>query len=102
MCAGLAYLVIQVDAHRFFWGAASRWMAMQLKAMADKHCGGRLLAVHEGGYSEVGGVLLLAFCRKQLPCPGWYKPASHQALLKTSATCSRALAVAWNWKGYHL
>lgn len=30
-----------------------RWMALQLKAVAEKHCGGRLLATHEGGYSEV-------------------------------------------------
>ncbi|KAF5835260.1 hypothetical protein DUNSADRAFT_7707 [Dunaliella salina] len=30
-----------------------RWMATQLKAIADRHCGGKVLAVHEGGYSEV-------------------------------------------------
>eukprot|EP00983_Pelagomonas_calceolata_P085708 1156613-Pelagomonas_calceolata.AAC.3 len=30
------------------------WMATQLKAVADRHCGGKVLAVHEGGYSEAG------------------------------------------------
>jgi acetoin utilization deacetylase AcuC-like enzyme len=35
-----------------------RAMATQLKALAAESCGGRILAVHEGGYSEV----LVPFC----------------------------------------
>ena len=35
-----------------------RAMAMQLKSLADDLCGGRLVAAHEGGYSEV----MVPFC----------------------------------------
>ncbi|KAJ9515920.1 hypothetical protein QJQ45_016910 [Haematococcus lacustris] len=35
-----------------------RWMAGQLAAAAERLCGGRLLALHEGGYSE----LYVPFC----------------------------------------
>lgn len=35
-----------------------RWMARQLQSAADRLCQGRLLATHEGGYSE----LYVPFC----------------------------------------
>ena len=31
------------------------WMMAQLKAAAERLCGGRLVALHEGGYSELYG-----------------------------------------------
>ncbi len=35
-----------------------RWMASRVKALAGELCGGRLVAAHEGGYSEV----MVPFC----------------------------------------
>ncbi|HTQ99221.1 MAG TPA: histone deacetylase family protein [Candidatus Acidoferrum sp.] len=62
------------DAHRqdplaglLLTEATYHWLGMQLRAIADKHCHGRLLSVLEGGYNlDVLGSSVAAYCEGAL------------------------------------
>lgn len=76
---------------------ARRYFAQVLRAAADRHCPGRLVALHEGGYSELYGA------RQQPGVPGWRGDGSTwglgggkgQELAGVSAADALAPCLAW-------